>query len=697
MSNDNNKKEDICFKKDNSIFLNYFVNLPIRKIYENYDIDFCKGGPSPIGKNGKTREEMLYTLQNKFLDYIFLIVSIIYFFIMHFFFSTLFVRSISEKEAYDKDTKEKSYSFVRILQVLLKNVEQNAIPTAIMIYIVSFIGFMYFKLNLLSSKELDKKTQIDNFPRTSTKNIIDNLNDKFQTAVNSTMGKSSSNMNLNVKEKDKTLYSFLLFFAYITIILYLSASLFLYVVKFVIRLQSLTSSFLFFINILILMLFIGIAFKILENKLDFIPRFFAPQQLRLLFLIAKNSIFYIPCLITDLIAKTTNSTNKTSRLVYIVLFIEIVLILMNTIIPVIDKWMSKHLGSTILNKPVYLNNDENYGLHKYKHGSLVLNTEKEIRYKTQSEDYGLYDQGKPSPDLKYQDLNILGHLDIFNLFDSKPGVKNDSIVLENEERSRFDHNYAMSFWYYINPLNENASSTYLDDALIINFANRPRIEYNHSENKLKLIMKSGPWKEIDAQGESRLTKTVIELNNIPLQKWNHLVINYTSGTLDIFMDGELVESREGIKPLMQESAIVSGQEGGINGRISNVAYYNKPLSKILIDFLYNANKNSDTPTGGGFLSNMYFLLNTETTVVESVRRPIADILAEILPKEISFNWLYKLIINLPETTSSYSWYIIDKYIYDYYEEDKKGILVDDNKKSMTGFEIDLEYRQKRIE
>ena len=94
---------------------------------------------------------------------------------------------------------------------------------------------------------------------------------------------------------------------------------------------------------------------------------------------------------------------------------------------------------------------------------------------------------------------------------------------------------------------------------------------------------------------------------------------------------------------------------------------------------------------------MYFLLNTETTVVESVRRPIADILAEILPKEISFNWLYKLIINLPETTSSYSWYIIDKYIYDYYEEDKKGILVDDNKKSMTGFEIDLEYRQKRIE
>ena len=49
---------------------------------------------------------------------------------------------------------------------------------------------------------------------------------------------------------------------------------------------------------------------------------------------------------------------------------------------------------------------------------------------------------------------------------------------------------------------------------------------------------------------------------------------------------------------------------------------------------------------------MYFLLNTETTVIESLRRPFADILAEILPKKISFSWLYNYIINLPDTLTT---------------------------------------------
>ena len=636
---------------------------------------------------------------------------------MHFYFKTIFVRTADQKAEYDKDTKEKSYSILRMFQVLLKNFEQYSIPTSLLIYITAFIAFIYYKLSVLTADVITAKKGDGNI-RVKTKDLIKNLNDHFNSAkktafeTSGVKGKDSGN-----KELDTTLFGFISFFAYIVVLVYVCASLLLYIVKFVIRLQSFTSSFLFFINILIVLLFIGIAFKIVENKFDFITKFFGPSQLKLLLRILKTTIFYIPCLVTDIVANLTNTTKDTKKLVYIVLFVEICLVSLNTIVPVIDRLISKHLGSVILRKPVYLNNDNHYGNNKYQFGSLVLNTKKELRYKIQSENYGLYEEGKVTPgpppkededELSLKDLNILKNLDILGIFNHEDddnidfdvfnifnddGLDNDDLVYNSPIRSKYDHNYAMSFWYYINPMNENTSATYSKDALMINFANRPRIEYNHSANKIKLIMRSGPRKDMIAgSNKDEYTHTEIQLQNIPLQKWNHLVINYTSGILDIFMDGELVETRDGVKPLMQEGAILSGQEDGINGRISNVAYYNKPLSKILIDFLYNSNKNKDTPVGGGLITNIYFLLKIETTVVESIRRVIANILAEFLPRKISFKNIYEeYILDLPDKIETKFWHVIDKFLFDYYEENNTGDLTKNKRK--TGFDMDLEYRQ----
>ena len=54
-------------------------------------------------------------------------------------------------------------------------------------------------------------------------------------------------------------------FVYIVAILYVSASLLLYILKFIIKLQSITGMFLFFTNILIALLFIGFVFNILAK------------------------------------------------------------------------------------------------------------------------------------------------------------------------------------------------------------------------------------------------------------------------------------------------------------------------------------------------------------------------------------------------------------------------------------------------
>ena len=39
----------------------------------------------------KTRDEVLFSTQQKMMDYIFLIISIIYFLVMHFYFLKLFL------------------------------------------------------------------------------------------------------------------------------------------------------------------------------------------------------------------------------------------------------------------------------------------------------------------------------------------------------------------------------------------------------------------------------------------------------------------------------------------------------------------------------------------------------------------------------------------------------------------------------
>ena len=685
-------KQSFCDEQKHGVFFNYLINIPIKKVYEQFDPEFCKGdAPTPPGMFGKNnlginkkREEVFVSAQQKLMDYIFLVLSIIYFLVMHFYFKTIFVRTPEQRAEYDKDTKEKSYSFLRLIHVLLKNSEQYSIPTSLLIYVTAFIAFIFYKLSVLTSDGGDEggNTQV------KPDELIENLKKHFKRA------NSNGANGANGADEPSTLFTFLTFFAYIVIILYVCASLLLYIIKFVIKLQSFTSTFLFFTNILIVMLFIGIALKIGERRFEFISNILGIQQLKLILRILKKTVFYIPCLITDIFANITNTAKNTKKMVVMVLLVEIGLILLNTIVPVIDKLMAKHLGSVILRKPVYLNNDHHYGDNKYQHGSLVLNSKKDILYKTQSEDYGLFNEGKPTPGLAYKDLNILGHLDPLKIFGDNSKVDETEVVYKNEERSKYDHNYALSFWYYINPMNENISKSYNDDTLMINFANRPRIEYNHSENKIKIIMRSGPFTDmsVDNKDES-YTNTEIQLQNVRLQKWNHLVINYTSGVLDIFMDGELVESRQNVKPLMQEGSILSGQEDGINGRISNVAYYNKPLSKILIDFLYNTNKDKETPLGGGILTNMYFLINMETTVVESILRPIVDILAEITPKKLSFAWVYNYILDLPDTIHTNFWYVLDRFLFDYYQEDDNGYISNEKKNNKTPFDIDLEYRQ----
>ena len=81
-----------------------------------------------------------------------------------------------------------------------------------------------------------------------------------------------------------------------------------------------------------------------------------------------------------------------------------------------------------------------------------------------------------------------------------------------------------------------------------------------------------------------------------LQKWNNIIINYSGGTFDVFLNGELVKSSIEVVPYYTLDNLTIGENGGIKGGICNVIYFRHALSSPNIYYLYNLIKNRTPPT-----------------------------------------------------------------------------------------------------
>jgi len=73
------------------------------------------------------------------------------------------------------------------------------------------------------------------------------------------------------------------------------------------------------------------------------------------------------------------------------------------------------------------------------------------------------------------------------------------------------------------------------------------------------------------------------------------MINYSNGTLDVFINGNLVKSAIEVVPYMTLDNLVVGTDGGISGGICNLVYFKKPLNAVNISYLYNIVKDKSPP------------------------------------------------------------------------------------------------------
>jgi hypothetical protein len=198
-----------------------------------------------------------------------------------------------------------------------------------------------------------------------------------------------------------------------------------------------------------------------------------------------------------------------------------------------------------------------------------------------------------------------------------------------------DYQYALSFWFYLDSFPPSTNSSYMKVVPILSYGENPCIKYSSETNTLFITVKQdtegksvidyvqtkekdinpetiNKWKEsqdkitsaiervksmpfgndIDAEGH----RIIYKQQDVLLQKWNHIVLNYNGGTLDVFYNGKLVKSAIEVVPYMKLDTLTVGSENGVSGNIANLIYFKNPLDILSIHTLYNSLKNKNPPS-----------------------------------------------------------------------------------------------------
>jgi hypothetical protein len=167
---------------------------------------------------------------------------------------------------------------------------------------------------------------------------------------------------------------------------------------------------------------------------------------------------------------------------------------------------------------------------------------------------------------------------------NNPVSLHKTTVVKIDKKIKYD--YGLSFWLYIDPMNPSSSPQATDYTTVLSYGDTPKITYNSMLNKLRIGIKT----------ESNKIKKVDDIKSLPLQKWNHIVLNYLNGTCDVFVNSELHATKIEVIPIKEDKIFEIGAEDGIRGKICNVIFFTEHLSGVKIKELYSEFSYKNPPT-----------------------------------------------------------------------------------------------------
>lgn len=261
-------------------------------------------------------------------------------------------------------------------------------------------------------------------------------------------------------------------------------------------------------------------------------------------------IFYIPCMLSDFVAYVLKEFKLTTNDVYILFLLELVVILLIIYYPdIIDAIYNSSDNIVLLDKPDYLN--------------------------------------KKTPIYNMEDLK-------------KESVYINSELIKNKGISK---NYSISLWVYVNPESQVDGNT---EYTLFSFDGKPELKFKYNvvdnldidaSDILKEKEKSYVYRAyLTNKPNSNSDLDYVDLH-APIQKWVNIVFNYNGNNVDMFVDGELRETKllEHVPTFSDYDIITIGDDLGMTGSICNVNYYTSNLSRRQIAQMYNVYSNLNPP------------------------------------------------------------------------------------------------------
>jgi hypothetical protein len=117
--------------------------------------------------------------------------------------------------------------------------------------------------------------------------------------------------------------------------------------------------------------------------------------------------------------------------------------------------------------------------------------------------------------------------------------------------------------------------------------------YLSGANTLNIVMDS-----TTVPGCNNDTNAPIIIDNMPINKWFNVVIRLTNNNLDVYINGRLTERKtftDGV-PNQNYDDVFICQNGGFNGYIADLKYYNSSIGTSEINSIVSSGPNTSINT-----------------------------------------------------------------------------------------------------